>query len=483
MKGFIAGIPIALLAVAAQAMEQGATVSDATGAVTQRGSNPQYGNTVIGGPTGNDEGQVFDMSMIANIQTDIDEYAQDDHSINIKETQIGAPPAFHPSGPHGGMRNPFEKRGEKKVGGTVIGGPSSDDEPFVHGATVIGGPTGNDPGQTFSAPVSVNVATSVKEHYVDDHSIDVDEKNIYLPPHFPSHGGHGPAFAHGGPSRRAYSPDRDVDDSTVMGGPTGNDEGSSFFHPTSVGVDSNVDENHQDDHSVDIDSTTVHAPQEDVPQMPWMPYKDNTPVSHPGPIPAGHSSDDVSAQEPEYPSSADPTEHTPQGVDAAECSAQTHEVVHTVTMTEYKEVQSTVTVYATPVESHMMQTSSWVPSPSYMPNDSDVEDKSWSPSSAPSSSYDYTYDYPTQTPQSSVASYSVIPVHVPLASSHGMMAAATPSGSYAMPSGADGLRHPSGTPSGSVTPSAYMFEGSAGRVSGGFVSVAAAFVGVLAFVL
>jgi hypothetical protein len=60
-----------------------------------------------------------------------------------------------------------------------------------------------------------------------------------------------------------------------------------------------------------------------------------------------------------------------------------------------------------------------------------------------------------------------------------MMSMATPSASHGLPSGADALHRPSS----SAKPSAVMFEGSAARVSGGIVSVAAAVVGVLAFVL
>ncbi|KAJ5480670.1 hypothetical protein N7539_006564 [Penicillium diatomitis] len=560
MKGFIGGIPIALLAIAAQAMEHGP--GDANGDVAPLGAtviggpsgndadggfdfgvnvqtktnvdeyskddhsikvketdihlpphghgapmfapgagpfherrSPQFGNTVIGGPSGDDEGQIFDMSMIANIQTSVDEYSKDDHSIKVKETDVHPPPVFHAPGPYGGpgahggpgpQGNGFDKRQAPEVGGTVIGGPGSNAAPWKHGSTVIGGPSGDDAGQTFSRPINVDVATSIKEHYEDDHSVDIDQKNVFLPPHFPAHGGHGPAVTHGGPFRRAYSPDRAVGGATAIGGPSGDDQGSNFFNPTSVGVDTDVKEHHEDNHAVNVDSTTVTPPQNDVPHMPWMPYKDNTPISHPGPIAADNQSGQAPQgpmTESEEPSSVDPTRQDgPQSEDASECMPQTHEVVHTVTKTEYKDVQSTVTVYATPVESHAMQMPTATPS-SHAAQPPVDQKNSYHPSSAaPSSSYDYPY--PSQSSASSPASYSMIPVDVPAASSsHAPAAYATPSGSYAVPSGADALRHPSGRPSGSATPSAYMFEGSAARISGGFASAVAAVVGVLAFVL
>ncbi|KAJ5389748.1 uncharacterized protein N7496_000816 [Penicillium cataractarum] len=704
MKGFVGGIPIALLAAAAQAMEHGTqntqgmqthshyphvggtamggpSGNDADGGFTGFSTNvntktdvdeyskddhsvkikdtdvypplrpvfgpgegpfpkrslyPHYGGTGIGGPSGNDEGQTFDMPITANVQTTVDEYAKDDHSVKVKDTDVHRPPVFVPTGPphsaHGfsgspagfggpapGFRqtaNPtgdhyhvpaaaFEKRwgpeehggtamggpsggdgddnddaprgfdGPFVSGGTAMGGPSGDDDgisfsnptfvdvhnnvneyskddhsvdiknkdiyphPFVPfgghhkrgwepelGGTAMGGPSGDDGGQTFSAPITVDVTTGVHEHYEDDHSIDLQHEDVYSPPSFAIAGGPGPVIPHGGaPFRRAYrSPDRvadggtamggpsggdgdDNDDAphgldgpfvsggTAMGGPSGEDGGVSFSNPTSVGVDSNVNEHSEDDHSIKVDTTHVHPPAAAVPHMPWMPYQEAT-VEHPGPVavpeaetieatpapPATPSAPISEVHEEQAASPSTPREDQDNQEQVPQCAAQTHEVVRTVTKTQYKEVHPTLTVYATPVVSHAVLQTTAAVHMSATPEETYVDPKVvYSAPVAPSSSIPY-HIYNSQSPMSSSVAYSMIPVHVPVAtpsSSNVMLSVATPSSSHGLPIGADALQRPST----SAKPSAVMFQGSAARVSGGIASVAAAVVGVLAFVL
>ncbi|OOQ84648.1 hypothetical protein PEBR_29393 [Penicillium brasilianum] len=611
MKGFVGGIPIALLAAAAQAMEHGTqntqgmqtrshyphvggtalggpSGNDGDGGFTgfatsvntktdvdeyskddhsinikdtdvyppvrevfgpgegpfpKRSQYPHYGGTAIGGPSGDDEGQSFDMPFTANVKTTVDEYSKDDHSIKVKDTDVYPPPVWSPAGPphsahgfHGppsGLRqaaNPnvehyhvpasaWEKRwgfeeepeeaseeGPEEYGGTAIGGPSGNDGnygphgfagPIVSGGTAIGGPSGNDGGQSFSAPISVDVTTGVHEHYEDDHSIGIQHEDVYPHPSFPIGGGPGPFIPQGGaPWRRAYSPDRVAGGGTALGGPSGDDGGISFGNPTSVGVDTNVNEHSEDNHAINVDSTHFHRPAAAAPHMPWMPYHEEAPIEHPGPVAVPEAETPKMASAPPAPPAAPipevheeqsappstPREDQDDNADVPQCAAQTHEVVHTVTETQYKEVHPTLTVYATPVVSQAVQTTAAVPM-SATPEESYVDPKvDYSAPVAPSSSVPYqSYDYSSQRPTSSSAAYSLIPVHVPVAtpSSSGAFSKATPSSSYGLPSGADALH----SASASAQHSAVVFQGSAARLSGGIASVAAAVAGVLAFVL
>ncbi|KAJ5675999.1 hypothetical protein N7462_008896 [Penicillium macrosclerotiorum] len=561
----------------------------------------RHGGTAMGGPSGNDEGQTFDMPITANIHTDVDEYQKDDHSIKVKNKNIHPAPVYAPiapgfHGPPAGFREgssqggehyhvpaeAFVKRWGPEVGGTAMGGPSGgsahgfnggfvsggtaeggpsgDDEgedfgnpitgdfntdvdeyshddhsidlkhkdvypapviPFggfkrswepEEGGTAMGGPSGNDGGQTFSAPITLDTSTDVHEHYQDDHSIDLKHEDVYEDPPvaaFPVVGGPGPYISGGGPGpfRRAYSPDRVAGGGTAMGGPSGDDEGSSFENPTSVGIDTGVNEHHEDNHAIKVDSTTVHPPVYEVPHMPWMPYPEH-PVQHPEtvvvplahhyeapaspPAPAAPAGPPAGSFEPHWERPAPPQAPREDHEEVPQCAAQVHEVVRTVTKTQYKEVHPTKTVYAQPVVSQVVQTSAAVPMSATPEEVVDPKVVYSAPAmhgsqfasvpAAPSSSYVpyQSYNYMPQRPASSSAAYSMIPVHVPMASSSSMMPMATPSSSMGLnlrPSGADAMH------SASATPSGHMFTGNAARVSGGIASVAAAIVGVLAFVL
>lgn len=584
----------------------------------KRGGAP--GGTAIGGPSGNDEGQSFDMSVTGVFNTEVEDENKDDHSIDIKDKNIYAPPpvVLHPpphfSGPSRGGYNPhaaFGKRFGPHAGGTAIGGPS-----------------GNDGGQSFSAPTNIKTSTDVSEHNEDDHSIGLKHEDIYAHPFGPfrrsenhgpaGHGGAPPAghfephpeshFAphteshyephsephyephpephfenhpephyenhpephyapHYSPSykphyephttfeteltelknnnngpaagsiafgRRAYAPtpETSVGGGTAIGGPSGNDGGSSFSAPTDIGVSTDVNEHNEDNHAIEGEFTHVH----------------------PG---------------------ASPEHAREEHVEAPQCAAQVHEVVHTVTKTQYKTAEATHVVYQpapafehdpTPANAphhpdgadvyapsgpapsspandphHPVGADAYAPSrpapsgpdaehppyaipptdnliPAHVPMAAPTPGTSagysgWAQPSGPAESYGSfpkpssggapygsypkpsvgANPYPASAPAPSDyaaqrPSYSKIAVHVPMATpaSYGAFSQATPSNSMGkmIPSGvsAEQKASPSSSASASVS-HGVMFEGGAARLSGGIVSAAAAVMGVLAFIL
>lgn len=485
------------------------------------------GGTAMGGPSGDDDGIDFDASNTANVHTNVNEFSKDDHSVHLKHKDI-YPPPHHPAFVHA---PPFKRGWQPEHG---------------NGGTALGGPSGDDGGQTFSQSFAVNTHTNVNEAHKDDHSVHLKHKDVYpRPPIAPFHvGGPGPVV--GGPFRRAYSPDRETgggNGGTAMGGPSGDDGGVNFSQPNSVDVDSDVNEHHEDNHAIKADTTDIHpppAPYHEVPQMPWLHY-DERPHSHnappheapsheaphheapsgprsptqeaPAPIPEHHESSMQQEAPPQAPRHEQ--EQTPQ------CAAQVHEVVHTVTKTQYKEVQPTHTVYqqgeahaaessAVPM-AHVAQSSdvpmehgaqySPVPmahvaqtSAVAMPSGVDPKMRGSQLASAPAAASTpgvgyHSFQYNQQRPMSSGAAYSQIPVQVPMATpaSSGYKAMMTPGASMGpMASGADPMHSAKASGSAAASPSAShgaMFTGAANTISGSLVSAAAAVVGVLAFVL
>ena len=246
------------------------------------------GGTAMGGPSGNDEGQSFNMPITANIKTDVNEYNKDDHSIGIKNKNIHpapviehfAPPPYAHGGPppaggppsHPPFRGvegeapskhfhiaatEFGKRFGPAPGGTALGGPGGGDEPdfpgpFVSGGTALGGPSGDDDGLNFGKPNVAHISSHVDEHSKDDHSIDIKHKDIGLPPPV--------GFAHpgfGAPFKRGFFPTQGA---TVEGGPSGNDGGQSFDEPITVSTSAEVNEVHKDDHSIKLKHEDITPP-------------------------------------------------------------------------------------------------------------------------------------------------------------------------------------------------------------------------------
>ncbi|KAJ6081613.1 hypothetical protein N7499_006487 [Penicillium canescens] len=517
------------------------------------GFHHPHGGTVIGGPSGDDEGISFSKPVTGHFKTNVNEYSKDDHSIDLKHKDVYPPPHFPPWGA------PF-KRGwgrEHEKGATVMGGPSgndggqsvsapvtvdtdtdvnehSEDDHSIHlkhkdvyppphfppwgapfkrgwgrehekGATVMGGPSGNDGGQSFSAPVTVDTDTDVNEHSEDDHSIHLKHKDVYPPPHFPAWGAH-PPF------RRAYSPSREAGGGTVIGGPSGDDDGTDYSDPTNIDVTSGVNEHHEDDHAIKGDFTHVHPPA--TPHYSWAddeegPYSyEEGPYSYeasPGPVefpvpesspappsdsPQGAPAPPAAGSPPAYaevPQAANEAE-APHREDHQECAAKVHEVVRTVTKTQYK------TVDATPEVPKLYKAQTSAVSMAATPQMSaQVDPKVFSNAvplsgSASSGVRSYApYSYASQRLMSHAASYSTVPVHVPMATpASSSYSRATPSGSMAkmMPTGVDPMSHGAKS-SAAASPSehATMFEGGAARLSGGLLSAAAGVMGVLAFIL
>ncbi|KAJ5301070.1 uncharacterized protein N7443_006072 [Penicillium atrosanguineum] len=533
----------------------------------------QAGGTAMGGPSGEDDGIEFDNGIHADFHTNVNEYSHDDHSIDIKHTDIYPPPPPHFGPP--GFGGPFKRSWETEQSGWE---PES-------GGTAMGGPSGNDGGQEFNMPITINTETAVKESYADDHSIDIKHKDVYPhPPAFPEFGGPGPVIPQGGPFKRAYSPSSEERTAggggggTAEGGPSGEDDGINFGDPTDVGVDSNVSEHHEDNHAIKIDDTNVHNP-----EMPWMHYHE-PPASAPAsaPQPAEHEQSPPMVEHEQSPPMVEHEQSPPiiEHEEAPACAPEIHNVVHTVTKTATHVVQETATVtetgkdhivnqvqtvhetatvtepakdhivnhvqtihethtvhnihtvYVTPSEhvvhvtdtvtapaahlveatetvyaspSHVVETLYASPShvvaaaetvyasPSHVvetqaiawsqaPMVTPVSKIAYSshiqsmPVSGAPSSYmaQESYNYHPQAPASSA--YSMIPVEVPMASPSSSMAP------MAMPSGVDPMH--SSMASASATPShGVMFTGDAARLSGGIISAAAAVMGVLAFIL
>ncbi|CRL17201.1 unnamed protein product [Penicillium camemberti] len=272
MKGFIGGIPVALLAVAAQAQFAERHEHD---------FHPKAGGTAIGGPSGNDNDGGFVSPYSASIKTDtkVNQWNKDDHSIKLKHTDVyPRPPVVpvpfgHPvaNGPQVPGMGPF---GKGKRGGAP-------------GGTAIGGPSGNDEGQSFDMSVTGVFNTEVEDENKDDHSIDIKDKNIYAPPpvvlhpppHFsgPSRGGYNPHAAFG----KRFGPHAG---GTAIGGPSGNDGGQSFSAPTNIKTSTDVSEHNEDDHSIGLKHEDIYAH----PFGPFRRSENHGPAGHGGAPPAGH---------------------------------------------------------------------------------------------------------------------------------------------------------------------------------------------------
>ncbi|KAL2818518.1 hypothetical protein BDW59DRAFT_165466, partial [Aspergillus cavernicola] len=113
---------------------------------------------------------------------------------------------------------------------------------------VIGGSGGTDIGNHASIPTENTFSSSVDEDYQDDHSVDIDETTI-IKPGRPKRDNRGDAF-----------PQVPVKPTTLIGGPSGIDVGNTVDIPTLNEFSSSITESYTDDHSVDIDVTTIIKP-------------------------------------------------------------------------------------------------------------------------------------------------------------------------------------------------------------------------------
>ncbi|KAH3209012.1 hypothetical protein KXV77_008056, partial [Aspergillus fumigatus] len=260
MKGLVGGIPLALL-VAAVANGHG------------QGLKEDGPVTVIGGPSGDDGGNNVAVEFAGSYNSGVKDKYKDDHSVNLKNTVVAHAP------PHPPVRG-SHKRHHPAV--TVIGGPSGDDggnsaeiefdssyasavedwykddhshdvenhiiTPPVHGfrrrgdpsVTLVGGPSGNDGGNSVEFEFDSSYASVVKDAYKDDHSVGIENHITHPPP--------APGFRKRGDG-----------DTTVIGGPSGNDGGNSAEIEFDSSYNSAVKDAYTDDHSVDIDDHIVQA--------------------------------------------------------------------------------------------------------------------------------------------------------------------------------------------------------------------------------
>jgi hypothetical protein len=284
----------------------------------------------------------------------------------------------------------------------------------------------------------------------------------------------GPAVGSAPFGRRAFAPTRETGGGgggTAIGGPSGDDEGTSFSAPTNVDVDTGVNEHNEDDHSIEDEDTHVHDPEDHYESYHQTPNEAHVA----GPPSAGFSPQEESTAREEH-------------ADAPQCSAQVHEVVRTVTKTQYKTAEATRVVYQSAPAS---ETSAVLGPNSPQKSVGMDPNMMYAPSASapvPSAVRSQAYNYASQRPNSQAASYSMIPVHVPMATpaSSGAFSMATPSNSMGkmVPSGVSPQQLAS--PSSSAHASAshgIMFTGDAARLSGGIVSAAAAVMGVLAFII
>ncbi|KAJ5547605.1 hypothetical protein N7513_004839 [Penicillium frequentans] len=222
--------------------------------------------------------------------------------------------------------------------------------------------------------------------------------------------------------------------------------------------------------------------------------------SHATPEAPEHHEIPAPSEHHETPAPSEPAPPRAEEDHASECSAQVHEVVRTVTETQYKQVQATETVYQqVPAVSQVVQTSAIPmhavpmesgPSPKVLSFSAPARSSSNVPYASSPASAPASYPYAAKSSMSApAAKYSQIPVYVPMAtpsSSASMMPMVTPASSNGpdMPTGVSPEQSHFPSSSGHATPSkGVMFTGAASRVSGGIISAVAAVAGVLAFVL
>ncbi|KAJ0417931.1 hypothetical protein BJY00DRAFT_197496 [Aspergillus carlsbadensis] len=173
------------------------------------------GPTLIGGPSGVDVGNSADIPTVNSFSSSVDEDYKDDHSVDIDKTTIIKNAKDHHRG------KDHHKRGDDKF-------PEIPVNP-----TMIGGPSGVDIGNIADIPTFNDFSSSVSESYKDDHSVDVDKNTIIK----------------GGKDRRSAP--------SVIDGPGGVDVGNSASIPTVNEFSSSFTGKYKDDHSVDIDKTTI----------------------------------------------------------------------------------------------------------------------------------------------------------------------------------------------------------------------------------
>ncbi|KAE8392431.1 hypothetical protein BDV23DRAFT_170950 [Aspergillus alliaceus] len=285
--------------------------------------------SVVDGPHTVDVGNAAEFGFKSELKSEVSDYHKDDHSVDIKKTtDIKVLPPPHEPHSHGPPRHDHERRDRHGNGpDTVVGGPhgvdvgnaagfasknafSSDVNSFneddhsvdIDKATDIkilspphpphhGPPYGHERGvdvgnaNAYDEENSAEFRTTVAN--IDDHSVGIDETTdikVLPPPHPPHHGPPHGREGHGGPGKRAYSPD-----TVVVDGPGGGDVGDANAYGQANSADLKTNVAHSDDHSVkshsDVHEIIAAPPQDDYheEEKPHQPQPQHEPQHDPQP--------------------------------------------------------------------------------------------------------------------------------------------------------------------------------------------------------
>ncbi|PLN86352.1 hypothetical protein BDW42DRAFT_93691 [Aspergillus taichungensis] len=306
MKGFVGGVPVALLAAAALAQAQESIRGPAhiNGGNNVRRHHADYvpgGNTLIGAPSGSDSGNDASIEFDSEFSSEVNDAYKDDHGVDVNKATD-----YHPHPVQNDVEEPFPDpfpvpflTRKRQYGNTAIGGTSGSDIgndadlsleaefssevnegpipiPYRRrakrqGNSLIGGPGGSDDGNSASYDSENEFDSEVNDAVADDHHVDYDELNdihphpiendiTYPVEHYPV-----PVIF----KRQG---------NTVIGGPGGSDDGNSAGYESENEFDSEVNDAFADDHHIDYDELNdihPHPIENDI----------TYPVDHPYPIP------------------------------------------------------------------------------------------------------------------------------------------------------------------------------------------------------
>ncbi|KAL4908882.1 hypothetical protein BDW74DRAFT_73949 [Aspergillus multicolor] len=310
MKGLHGGIPLAVLAATASARARANVIghggddignaaafaieNSASSTVTEDfkddhsfqlehnvkifpGGHHDHHKRAAGADGGDDIGSAFGAASFNSFSSEVNESYKDDHSVDIEKTTIIKKPHHHRRGSDNFPEIPKRATIVKRSGGDDIGNvadfptvnefTSEFSETFVDDhsidvdkTTIIKKPHhrrgGDDVGNAaFLAEVN-EFSSSFAGVYKDDHSVDIDKTTIIKKPdHGNGHHGHGeehPALGFHHPKHEAFGHKSKRDG--------GDDIGNAFAAASVNTFSSSFDATYTDDHSVDIDKTTIIKP-------------------------------------------------------------------------------------------------------------------------------------------------------------------------------------------------------------------------------
>ena len=287
MKGFVGGVPVALLAAAAlaQAQESIRGPAQMNGANNVRRHHMDHvpgGNAVIGGPGGSDKGNDAGIDFDSEFSSEVNDAHGDDHGVDVNKGTD-----YHPHPVETDVEQPFPNpfpvpflddipgpTRKRQFGNTAIGGTSGSDYgnaadidlesdfssevnegaipvPYRRrakrqGNTLIGGPGGSDDGNTASYDSENDFDSEVNDLFADDHHVDYDELNN-IHPHPIKTDINNPVHHYPVPVVVKRQGD------TVIGGPGGSDDGNTASYDSENEFESEVNDLFTDDHHVDYD--------------------------------------------------------------------------------------------------------------------------------------------------------------------------------------------------------------------------------------